>query len=370
MFIFFHTSSNSTKVLYLDPLGGARSFQQKVMFDICFYFTCRANENFQDLKVDTSKVCVDYDSHLKYVKKVKDEMQKNHKETNSEIITGFMPEIPESMYCPVKSFQEYCHHLHPENEYLWQNPNEKSATNVWYTSGHVGQHTLEKFMPDLSEKCKLSRRYNNHSIRVTGSTILSRGGFNMKQIMSVTGHKSTNSLAVYQKVEKNEKLMIGLTLNAALLTQLSPRLELPDVLDERFAFQKPPLFPALPPPKNAKRKATHALGAPPTPTKNPAIEQAPVQVPGIEHTTPLPCEEEQNALVPALNLDDPDEDFMSDQELMGLLEHFESQSKQMQGMSSTTVQNTVNQTTTVRSPDIPTFNLCKIENINLNIVRK
>ena len=116
-----------------------------------------------------------------------------------------MPEIPESLYCPVKSFKLYCQHLHPENDYLWQTPNEKSSSNVWYTVGHIGQHTLEKFMPDLSTKCGLSRKYRNHSIRVTGSTILNRGGFLMKQIMSITGHKSTNSLAVYQKVETKMK---------------------------------------------------------------------------------------------------------------------------------------------------------------------
>ena len=39
-----------------------------------------------------------------YVKKIEDKETKNHKETDSEIITTFMPEIMGSLLCPVMSY--------------------------------------------------------------------------------------------------------------------------------------------------------------------------------------------------------------------------------------------------------------------------
>ena len=64
-------------------------------------------------------------------------------------------------------------------------------------------------MPSLSEKCELSKRYTNHSIRATGTTILSHQRFNPDQIMSVSGHKSVSSLSLYQHVGSPEKISMG-----------------------------------------------------------------------------------------------------------------------------------------------------------------
>ena len=43
--------------------------------------------------------------------------------------------------------------------------------------------------------------YTNHSIRVTGVTILTRMKFIASEIMSVTGHKSVQSLTIYQRTQ-------------------------------------------------------------------------------------------------------------------------------------------------------------------------
>jgi len=67
-------------------------------------------------------------------------------------------------------------------------------------------------MKDLSMKYALSRIYTNHSIRVTGATILSRKKYSCSQIKEVTGHKSVSSLAVYQRVSDEEKLQMGKSL--------------------------------------------------------------------------------------------------------------------------------------------------------------
>ena len=61
--------------------------------------------------------------------------------------------------------------------------------------------------------------YTNHSKRATGATILSKNMFGAAQIMAVTGHKSVQSLSVYQRVDDSEKILMGHTLSKSLLQQ-------------------------------------------------------------------------------------------------------------------------------------------------------
>ena len=49
--------------------------------------------------------------------------------------------------------------------------------------------------------------------------------FTAKQVMSVTDHKSINSLAIYQKVRENDKLSMGISLTYSLINQS----EVPDL---------------------------------------------------------------------------------------------------------------------------------------------
>ena len=66
-------------------------------------------------------------------------------------------------------------------------------------------------MSNISKFCGLSRIYTNYSIRVTG-TVLNWDDFSPKQIMSVTSHKSVQSLTIYQCVESHEKMTKGKSL--------------------------------------------------------------------------------------------------------------------------------------------------------------
>ena len=80
-------------------------------------------------------------------------------------------------------------------------------------------------MPSLSRNCELSTVYTNHSIRVTGATVLSQENFAPNQIMSVTGHKSVSFLAIYQRVSNKEKLEMGQTLTRALTNPMAQTVE-------------------------------------------------------------------------------------------------------------------------------------------------
>ena len=70
----------------------------------------------------------------------------------------------------------------------------------------------------IVDKIGMKRKgYSNHSLRVFGITNLTREKFRNKQIMSISGHKNQDSLAIYQKVNADEKLRMGLTLGFSLM---------------------------------------------------------------------------------------------------------------------------------------------------------
>ena len=210
---------------FLDPDGSPSQLQRKVMFDIRYYMCRRGGENIHGMTKDTFQLHYDNETKIPYVKKVIDEIQKNHTECDNEIITGFMPQMLDHLgnvhkLCPVRAFENYLNKLHPNNNSLWQKPAKQIPTDPlksWYENVNVGHNTHDKFMTKLSTDCKLSKKYTNHCLRVTGITSLKRGNFSDKQVMSVSGHKSIDSLAIYQRVKSDEKLMMGMCLTFSLM---------------------------------------------------------------------------------------------------------------------------------------------------------
>ena len=90
-------------------------------------------------------------------------------------------------------------------------------STVWYKAVPLRHNTLDKFLSRLSKSCELSDHYTNHCVCVTGITNFKSNNCTNKQIMSVSGHKSLQSLAIYQKVSYDEKLMMGMKLMYNLL---------------------------------------------------------------------------------------------------------------------------------------------------------
>ena len=194
----------------MNPTKSPQSLQNKVQYDLRFYFARHANENIDKFTNDTFKLNVHPATGLKYITKTRDEKTKNHVIDQSNIITACMPEIRDSIYCPVKNYEEYRSHLSPLINDLWQYPKESfDKTDVWYRPKKIGPNPLALFMSRMSHEADLSQVYTNHSVRVTATTYLSRNKFSPKQIMAITGHKSLNSLAIYQKVSTDEKLSMA-----------------------------------------------------------------------------------------------------------------------------------------------------------------
>ena len=172
---------------------------------------------------DTFAIKKDEETGREYVFKKEDEMNKNNRENNKIVSSGVMPAKPGDQLCPVLSFKLYLSKLNSNCSRLWQRPRNSflEGDTVWYCAAPLGEKSLSKFMSTISSQLNLSTRYANHSICATGATLLSRANFNNAQIMSVTGHKSVSSLAVYQKVSTNEKISMGDSISKSLESQTS-----------------------------------------------------------------------------------------------------------------------------------------------------
>lgn len=259
---------------HMNPDAGPQQLQAKVQFDIRFYFCRRGGENIHDMTKDTFQLFYDNEMNIGYVKKVKDEETKNHKETNAEIVTGFMPQIldpnnggrPHKL-CPVRSFENYIAALNPKINSLWQQPIKHmppAATKVWYKAIPVGHNPLHNFMSKLAEKANLSQHYTNHCIRVTGASNLMRR-FTPKQVMAVTGHKCIASLSVYQRVLENEKLNMGMSLIYSLLKP-EEALWVKQQMEKQAAVEEEN-YPPLPAPQIPQQ----AIAAPPAILQQPIL---------------------------------------------------------------------------------------------------
>ena len=317
-----------------------------------------------DMQVDTFKIKTDAQSGIKYVVKVKDELTKNHAETDSEVLSGFMPQIPGSYYCPVASWEEYNAHLNPECPWLWQTPIDNHKTNVWYANGRVGKNPINSFLQSICKQLKITPVYTNHSLRVTGASILTRA-FNYKQVMSVTGHKSMSSLAVYEKVNSDEKISMGLTLGATLMNT-TPQ-EMVAWHDEARAFETLPMNPpgvkaieskVEPPKKKFRIAAPQQLYTLP--------ENADIQVADeatLKAITDF-MEGGNNNVVPETTLQASDAKVLQDLNFNPQPNAALVPMMPQQATTSTSV-STVNNTKTAL--DMPVFNSCTIGNVIINI---
>ena len=133
-------------------------------------------------------------------------------------------------YCPVINFESYISKLNPDCDRLWQYPKDSnmSTDECWFQKKPIGRDSLSKFMPKLSQQIGLSTIHTNNSVRATGATILGMN-FSMAQIMSVTGHTSVSSCAVYQRVSNNEKQVMGDVISSIIICQ-GPALPAPQQL--------------------------------------------------------------------------------------------------------------------------------------------
>ena len=108
----------------LDPDFSPRTLQNKVQFDLRFYFARRGTENMYQMKKDYFKLVYDAEHDICYLELAVDEETKNHKEITNDLESIFMPEIKDSKYCIVTSFLTYEMSLNRDSDLTRQAKNE------------------------------------------------------------------------------------------------------------------------------------------------------------------------------------------------------------------------------------------------------
>lgn len=100
--------------------------------------------------------------------------------------------------CPLRSFLKYTSKLNERCEFFFQRPKTNiTDESTWYDAVPLGHNTLGSMMPAICDKAGIEKRYTNHSLRATAVHVLDVAEFAGRHIMSVTGHKSENSLKTY-----------------------------------------------------------------------------------------------------------------------------------------------------------------------------
>ena len=299
----------------------------------------------------------DPDTGVNYIAKVVDEETKNHKETDQDIITGFMPEIPNCKMCPVQSYLTYYMSLSPECDSLWQSPKftdfpANPRIRTYYGPTPTGHNTLESFVTKIAKDCGLKEyKYTNHSLRVSAINALTKNNYTNKEIMSITGHKSSASLEVYQRVHNEKKMKMGHTLGLTLINK--------------------PLLPMLP----ATNDQNAILPAQPNPVALQTINMNQFQNVVNPQSALIPLTSELEKENNYAELEDPL--GITDTEIVKIVQDIEEQNEEIM-MSQTTKKlktshgsSIISEQTLAKktSPKIPMlFQECKIEgNITINI---
>ena len=339
----------------MDPDINPETLQNKVQWDLRFYFARRENENIDKFTKGTFQLKKHTDSGLRYIVKCYDEQTKNHQMDITDIQTACMVEVPDSKYCPVKSFLKYKSHLSPLINDFWQYSKETNwyKSDVWYMNKRIGHNPLSAFMSKMSHDADLSQTYTNHSIRVTSMTYLSRKEFSAKQIMLVTGHKSLNSLAIYQKISTDEKLSMAYTMSCYLHNDNSPPLIIVPHAQKQIK-----------PPQLQVNATVTKQGIDITPGMTPS---APLQNTNVNNNN-------NKMLVPYESEDPFGDEEIPDFDLRQIMETTEKENFTITQTASETskMTNIMQQCQLVqkRSPQIPIFNNCKIGTINITINMK
>ena len=151
----------------------------------------------------------------------RDTLTKSRRENEDEEYGGRMYEIKDSPRCPVRSLLKYKPFLNTSCTSFWQRPKSKSTKEgPWYDSVPVGVNTLGNKVRQITEAAGCVGKYSNHSLRATTVTTLNDAGFESRDIMTVTGHKSESSLKHYartsakKKKEMSNKIAKGLAQNS------------------------------------------------------------------------------------------------------------------------------------------------------------
>ena len=86
-------------------------------------------------------------------------------------------------------------------------PNDEGEP--WFTSVPIGKNLLSKMVAEMCSKAGITGRKTNHSLRVSGATTLFDAGVPERIIQQRTGHKSIESLCIYERVTEDQERIVS-----------------------------------------------------------------------------------------------------------------------------------------------------------------
>lgn len=109
--------------------------------------------------------------------------------------------------CSVSSFLKYLSKRSSNCETLFPTPRDSffDDDNVWYQNRVLGKNKLGSMMTIISKRAQLSHSYTNHCIRATTITGFSYAGFEVRHIMTVSGHRNESSVKSYVRDTTSEQ---------------------------------------------------------------------------------------------------------------------------------------------------------------------
>ena len=198
------SAADMKKMYNLDALdvNNPVGLQRKVFIDIMLQFSRRGREGLRELWKDSFVFRRD-ENDREFATIDYHELEKNHQgihkhecEKDPRMYTQDDPKK-----CPVKFLNFYLDKLSKDsNAALFQKPNPRFKCNAgkpWYCNSPVGINLMGNMMNTISKEAGMSKMYTNHCLRATAATVLSHNNFESRDICSVTGHKSTESIKNY-----------------------------------------------------------------------------------------------------------------------------------------------------------------------------
>ena len=191
---------------YFSESDSLETLQKECIFNVLYYFQLRGRENLRFL----TRECIDFkkigDREVAYIKVPL--LQKNVKASLKskefeDLKMAMMVEQPDNIYCPVKRLHQYLNALPEQTKENTLFPKYNDKQKRFSSLQVLGKDKLGNVMADLSNESCLSRRYTNHSIRVTGINFMHDSGMSNEEISSITGHKNPKSVQHY--IRKNEQ---------------------------------------------------------------------------------------------------------------------------------------------------------------------
>ena len=197
-----------------------RGLQNKVFVDYMLYFANRGRENLREMTKEDLMVKTD-PAGVKYVELVFDKLTKTERgEGDNEGGQGGVMYETKYDNCPVASFEKYVSVLNPECSAFWQRPKAVPKGNTWYDNMPLGKNTLYSKTKDICREAGISQ-YTNHCWRATCVTCLDDAGYEARDIMSVSGHRSEASIRSYSRTSEEKKKKMS----DALSNLVSPQRE-------------------------------------------------------------------------------------------------------------------------------------------------